>query len=111
MITDKDVLGLELGVPFAVQIPGRIVLEDGAAAPEWNLQARRATSYARPLVASDGSFLLRLSEGSYQVVLADLPAGYTVRSMTYGAVDLMQSSLEAAPGKPLSEIRITVGKK
>jgi hypothetical protein len=52
----------------------------------------------------------QLSEDEQFLALQRLPAQYFVKSMTYGAVDLLKSSLKLDDTAPSSEILIVVGR-
>ena len=48
----------------------------------------------------DGTFRAMLPEGDYRVSWASLPAGYEIKSITSGSVDLLSNSLKVAADTP-----------
>jgi hypothetical protein len=59
----------------------------------------------REAAAADGAFKLHLTPGEYRISLGYLPAGYVVRSLTYGSTDLLQSPLRVSFAEPARELR------
>ncbi|HET9943197.1 MAG TPA: hypothetical protein VFR05_07650 [Terriglobia bacterium] len=64
----------------------------------------------RTIVVSGSSFTAELPAGEYTVSIANLPEGYAVRSIIYGASDLLREPLRVAPTAtaPQNMPRITV---
>jgi hypothetical protein len=60
----------------------------------------------------DGSFKMKLPEGSYRVAMAPgpntIPPAYFVRSLTYRGADLLKEPMEVSSEKP-SELQIGIG--
>jgi hypothetical protein len=112
VVADKDVTGVALTLPFTMQIPGRLVVENGVAPREWRLEARLPSgSFLWPQIAADGSFMLRTTGGTYEVVIANPQTDYAIRSMRYGTLDLTKAPLTVKVGDTIEEIRIVVGTK
>ena len=93
-----DVAGLR-GV--VAELAGRVVIEGGGPMPA-NMGA--ATVFAKQRIGNawrgsgvsirgDGTFPLRLYQGDNEVEIEGIPLGYTVKSVKYGALDLLKNTL------------------
>ncbi len=106
-IADKDVMGIELAVPFFAELPGKIVLADGAKFPAGikgiSLEARYSNGSMGTSPAADGSFRLHLSQGDFQIRLRNLPLGFKVDSVKVKGVDAPNNVVHIAPGQPIDE--------
>jgi len=60
-------------------------------------------------LASNGTFRMILPEGTYRFMTSGFPAGYSVRSMKSGAMDLLTEPLVAVGAAPIAEILVTIG--
>jgi hypothetical protein len=115
----KDVDDVQIVVPVTKCVPGRAVVEGDGPIPNlfFSLVAPAGNSIASTASVApraDGTFGILLVEGERRMTLArtSLPSGYTLKSFTYGGVDLLRDSLrlsstdtasllltfEAAPG-------------
>jgi hypothetical protein len=108
-VSDMDLDNVELGPsrePGRPRILGRIRVEGGALLPRvyepqsggLRLEVRGSAGSAVSLfVRSDGALgLPDLPAGDYELRFVRLPAGYSVKSMTYGAADLLREPLRVA---------------
>jgi hypothetical protein len=57
-------------------------------------------------ILSDGTFSVNVVQGEQRISIVNLPPGFSVRSMTYGSVDVMANPLRVAV--PFSEIVVTL---
>ena len=128
-VADGDVSNLELEGPIAVV--GRLVIEGGGQLPAADLYvrpqpgapargridiqrvvvtptgtARFSVRNSEPL-RTDGSFLVLVPPGEYQLTLAALPPRFGVRSMTSGTTDLRTNPLVVA-GNVTPDIVVTL---
>jgi hypothetical protein len=101
-------------VPALVQISGRVVLEDGGAIPPSPVavmvEAARPNATIATPVGRDGAFTLPLGEGDYRISLGRLPPGVAVKSISYGASDLLANPLKLDGTSAPTEIRLTLQK-
>ena len=58
------------------------------------------TTTSQAAVAPDGTFLLDLPQGDAQIVVAGLPEGYSIKSITAGGMDTQSRGLTVTPGGP-----------
>jgi hypothetical protein len=116
VIGDKDVIGIELEPPQIIEIEGRVLTEDGSTSAEESTVIRAQT--ARPIrglmgmvesVVSDKRLSLQLLNGDYRITTVRLPAGFSVRSMTYGGTDLLRQPL-GVDGVARGPITITLAR-
>jgi hypothetical protein len=60
-------------------------------------------------VQPDGTFAVTLTEGEYVVCAEDLPAGYSLRSISSGAIDLTTDAMKVEAGvNPPEKIRVVL---
>jgi hypothetical protein len=98
VVVDKDVSGVELSVPKILEIAGKVILEGGGDVPAFFFRMERPafgrmTYSARP--DRDGSFKANLPEGMHITIQGFNPNKYTLKSVTYGSVDLLKDPLKA----------------
>jgi hypothetical protein len=112
-VKDQNIADLDMIVFRSVKTTVRLVSEDGSPLPTWpriSLLSKRSLDDLQSDVPADGRLDWIVSEDEQSLVLNGLPAGYTVKSMTYGAVDLLKSPLKLDPAAAPAEILITVGR-
>jgi hypothetical protein len=88
---------LQTAVPR--QVTGRLSVEGNGPAPSsFTLPLMPGASLTiRPQI--DGTFRVLLTPGEYRVgALSGLPAGYTLKSIAYGGVDLLRNPLKISAG-------------
>jgi hypothetical protein len=118
VVTDSDIKDLVLVVPEQRTLSGRIIIEDGAPVPPLELMVtsqdadgRGAAGISLQINAqTDGEFHITLPDGQRKFDVAKIPAGYSLKSLTYGNTDLRRNPLTLGPGKRLEEFRIVLGK-
>lgn len=92
----------------AVDVNGRTV----AGIPgNISIQFRRADGSSVTSAQPGGVFGMQLPEGEYTVSLDRLPAGYTVKSILSGSIDITQSPLKVSGAQRLTEIQIVLESK
>lgn len=131
-VGNTDVANLELRLPAAKEVSGRITTRGSVAAPRviFSLatgQAAAATPASISIIqgvvvnaaggtvsvpsnaAPDGSFKILLPEGerTISIVPGSIPPGVSVESFTYGGVDLLKNPIRVALSDT-AEIAITV---
>jgi len=96
-VDDKDIGGLELKTPRTVTVAIRVTVEDRAPIPRFafSLSGMYGTTTVVPAAAPDGTLRVTLPEGEHQIKVTGLPAGYSVKSLTYGSTNLLTGKLKA----------------
>jgi hypothetical protein len=124
-VGERDYNGLELTAN--PMLFGRVTVEDrqplplqgaavaaGIADPPamFRLQASKLNAFANvgtATVRRDGLFVLSVpSLGEYRVNTTLLPFGYHVKSMTYGAVDLLQGPINIDSSSAANELQVVL---
>ena len=113
-----DITGIEVKVPIAAR--GRVVVlgEPRAQVPLLNVRnvydpgqtggARGSTTLQRiTTVRPDGSFTLDVVFGDQNISVLNLPPSFSVKSITYGPMDLLKGPLQVT-GPLTSEILVTL---
>jgi hypothetical protein len=136
VVGKEDIEGISVPVPVDKTIGGLVVLDDGGAIPDvrFGLRAQRVVAPVRPITLtpgtvapsaidggatpsydirvepkSNGAFQATLPEGTYQISVGGIPAGFHVKSATYGAVDLRKGPAIVTPTAN-EELRVTLGR-
>jgi len=94
------VSNLTINYPRLFSVGGHILVEGDSANPPFipamTLEARSATgSIVTSSTTSSGPspFVLTVSDGEHKISVRNVPAGYTLKSMQYGTIDLQKSPL------------------
>jgi len=106
----RDIDGLEIVIPRQLEVSGRTVVDlDGPMLPRFRIQATSLTGNSVNALAGNGTFRMILPEGTYRFITSGFPAGYSVRSMKSGSVDLLTEPLVAVGAAPIPEVVVTIG--
>ncbi len=110
-IVDRDLDSVTLKVPRSVMLSGSVVVEGRAARPQFALRfSRRGTSFAVNVpVRQDGSFAAQLLEGEYRVQVRNVPAGYYLKTLAAGTVNLLAQPLKIGAEVSAIPVTATVG--
>jgi TonB family protein len=109
VVADQDVKGLEIVVIPTVTVTGNVVVEGNGTRPRVQLQLspfRGGGQSGGFATQPDGTLRATFSEGDYRVSWSPLPAGYEIKSITSGGVDLLTNSLKVAADTPPSPLRV-----
>ena len=114
MVDDKDVTDIELAPPEIITFKVLVSIENGSAPASKAAVIRAETAQpirgtmgmVESVMDSDG-LELALIAGEFRIKPVRLPAGFTVRSMTYGATDLLKSPLRV-DGPTNTRIEVTL---
>ena len=109
VVGDQNVTGLEIVVVPTVNVTGNVVIEGNGLRPRLQLQLSpfKGTGQSAGLSTQpDGSLRAMLPEGEYRVSWSNLPAGYEIKSVTSGNVDLLTSSLKVSADAPPEPLRV-----
>jgi hypothetical protein len=89
----------------AVSVIGRIVEEGDRHLVRPAIAFISESDTLRASVATDGRFFASLPQGRYRVTVSNLPAGYQLRMITAGPLDISGQPLEVT-GEPADEVLI-----
>ena len=109
IVGDRAISGVS--VPGYVEVPGKAEIDGGrqfsASSTALMIEAKseRGQAFATA-IRSDGSFRFPLLEGRYRISFGSLPAGMSVKSFFYGAVDLMKDLLILDGSSDLRELHV-----
>jgi hypothetical protein len=105
-VGDKDVTGIALAMTLRLKVSGniKVIGTDGRTLTDLPADAaiyfRNGRSFNLTAVGNGGAFSTELPEGEYAVSFR-LPAGYSTKSISFGAIDLVKDPLRvASPGMP-----------
>ncbi len=106
VVADRDIAGV--AVAGYAELPGKAILQDGGKFPSLptalmiEAKPQKGASMATA-IRPDGTFRFPLPEGQYRITLGKLPAGTSVKSISYGSIDLLKEPLildgSAEPGE------------
>jgi hypothetical protein len=94
VVGDKDVTGIIVANPQDVLVSGHVIFEGPPTAipPAFVVEGngKLTTSFNR----GTGTFILSLEKGENSIAVRGIPAGYRLKSMIYGDVDLQKAPLK-----------------
>jgi hypothetical protein len=107
-VGNKDVDGVQIEIPVTKCVPGRVIVAGDGPIPGVTFTFTGAAgSNIAVITPGPGQFGILLPESERRVSLTSLfPAGYSVKSLTYGSVDLLRNPLKVA-GADSSELVLT----
>jgi hypothetical protein len=98
-VSDKNVAGIRIGVPFTGRVSGAIESKAGPLPEPVSLSIRQTTApYNQISVSSARAFAFDLPEGDYRVAAERLPDGLRIESITDGSTDLQAGLLRISRG-------------
>jgi hypothetical protein len=117
MVGATDVTGVTIPIPKERVVTGLILVEDGIRPTGITVDAKSASgqtiSSTVPTAyqgTNSGQFvLLKMEDGEYGMSVRNLPAGYSVKSMTYGTTDLLKAPLKL-DGLAVWTVTVRVGR-
>jgi hypothetical protein len=99
-VADHDVTDVVITYPRVFIVSGHVLIEGGAAdsAPSLVLEAKDPKE-TKPGPAATAStignlIMLNVKDGEYDISLRNVPAGYQLKSITYGTTDLQKAPLK-----------------
>jgi hypothetical protein len=108
VIPSKDVADLEIALPALREISGRVTVEGGASRLLYLSFAAVSPAGAvsiNVVADTDGRFKVSMPEGERRVSLN--VAGYDVKSLTFGDVDVLKDPMTIAATNP-EELKVTL---
>jgi hypothetical protein len=107
-VTDRDLTGLELIIPWTGNVNGRVSVEGGGPAPTLPVVfaggGRRSTGHH----GGGPTFGVTLPEGLFQFTTT-VPPGFYLKSVTAGSTDLLSNPLRMSRTEPPPEIVVVLG--
>jgi len=109
VVNATDVANISIAVPVQFDFRVQFTVEGGDPLPANVIQlaAKYGTGTRYSVRQPNGVSSLVLPPGIYAMSLEGLPSNYSVQSITYGAVDLLKTPLQAN-SIPTSEIHVTI---
>jgi hypothetical protein len=99
--------------PERIVVKGRVLVDGKAPRPEIQVKFANRSGFAEPAfqgpISEDETFEAQLPEGLFGVVVSDLPAGYEVRAISSGTVDLLKHPLLVSRAAEPPTLTITLG--
>jgi hypothetical protein len=101
-VGSQNIDDLEVVAPATIEIPGRIEIQGGGKLKTLSVPMA-IDAYHLPLqtplfsVQPDATFRIHALEGENRLVLRNVPADYSIVSMTYGSTDLLRNPLVPDP--------------
>jgi len=94
-------------------IEGRLTTADGLPLPHITILLHRLNSSDSPTrnvwpYWPSSRLYMSVPQGEYRVEVRGLPESYRIRSMTYGAVDLLRNTLKVSEGSGADEFQMTL---
>ena len=109
-VSDKDVTGLEVRIPWAGDVTGRVAVDGGGPTPSFQILfvggGRTVNSYAQ---GAGQGFRATLPEGYFAFTVSGIPSGFYLKSVTSGETDLLSNPLRMSRASLPSEILVTLG--
>lgn len=112
VVADKDISGVEVVIPLTVSVTGTLVVENGGLRPRFGLSFtpfKGGVNAPGTAMLTNGTFTTQVPEGEYRVTWSQIPAGYYMKAIASGSVDLLAGPLVVAAGTSVSPITVTLG--
>jgi hypothetical protein len=94
VVGNSDLRDVQLPIPAENNVPFQISVEGGGPVPSLRFQLTNGTDQGSAQGApSNETFVLSLPAAGWRISVTNLPAGYSVKSMTYGSSDLLREPL------------------
>jgi hypothetical protein len=106
--------GPESPVPSATQVAGRVRVVDAEGKPypfrpAIGMVFRHSNAgVSSTSVAADGTFAIPLAANEYFTMVANLPEGYSIKSIASGTIDLLESPLKVDGSKAPDNIDVVL---
>jgi hypothetical protein len=110
-VSDQDVRGVEIAVPFQFDIPGRVQLEGRNIGVDAVIEAKQDNFSTATSTLPDGTFRLRLTEGDNRISVDRLPVDLSVKWITYGGRDISGIPLRLDQTATPAEMIVTLERK
>lgn len=110
IVGDVDIAGVEIEVPY--NVAGNVVVENGGPLPNLSLSLASTKPGAEPqnmTLSPAGAFSSQLTPGDYRFAVSGIPAGYSLKAVTAGTLDLIANPLKVVAGTPPAAINVMLG--
>jgi hypothetical protein len=107
-VTDKDFAGVQINVPLEKEVRILTDMEGGGSAPGFMMSFIGTGTTVNVLVKPErGAFLAKLPMDERRVSVSGLPIGYVVKSVRYGATDVLRQPLKITKDD-VQELQLTL---
>jgi hypothetical protein len=111
VVADREIAGITVA-GFA-ELTGKAMAKDGRQFPAmpWALMIEAVPQKGASLatvIRADGTFRFPLPEGQYHIALGKLPEGTSVKSISYGSIDLLKYPLLLDGSADPDELRVVL---
>jgi hypothetical protein len=116
-VVNTDITNIEIAVPRQKEVAGRVILDGLAPMPRFQISTIPSAPTVGLVNSSTAMFINPQTDGTYRLTLlvgehptgpaVGLPVGYTIKSFTYGAADLLTTPLKVGD-TDTDELRITI---
>ena len=110
-VADKDVTDIEAVVVTTVVVSGSLYVEGDGVRPRLFLSFtpfKGGVTVPSATILPNGAMRATLPEGDYRLGWSGLPAGYELKSITSGSVDLVANTLKVSADQTLQPILVTL---
>jgi hypothetical protein len=102
VVGNSDLRDLQFPIPEVRNVPFQVSVEGGGPVPRLSFQLTNGTDQGSTQGSPiNGSFVVPLPVDGWRISVANLPVGYSVKSMTYGSSDLLRDPLKLAESETL----------
>jgi hypothetical protein len=108
-VTDRDVTGLDLVIPWTTEIAGRVVVDGNGLIPAFSLVFSSPSFGTATASQARQTFRMTLTEGAYGIAASGIPSGYSLKSIMAGNTDLLRNPLRITKTTAPPEIVVTLG--
>jgi hypothetical protein len=111
VVADREIAGIT--VAGYTELTGKAMAQDGRQFPAMpsalmiEAVPQKGASLAT-VIRADGTFRFPLPEGQYHIALGKLPSGTSVKSISYGSIDLLKYPLLLDGSADPDEIRVVL---
>jgi hypothetical protein len=88
IVSNADVVGLELTSPPTHVVSGKIVVQNGGPVPDGILSLYNIQSYISAKINPDGTFTANVHAARHTIDVAGMPVGYSLLSVQSGTTDI-----------------------
>jgi TonB family protein len=110
-VADKDVTDIEAVVVSTVIVSGTLLIEGDGVRPRLSLSFtpfKGGVTAPGASILPNGTLRATLPEGDYRVGWTSLPAGYELKSITAGSVDLIANPLKVTAAQSVPPLLVTL---
>jgi hypothetical protein len=108
VVSNSDLRDVQLPIPAESNVSFQVSVEGRGPVPSLRFQLTNGSDQGSAQgVPNSGTFVLSMPASGWRISLTNLPAGYSVKSMTYGSTDLLREPL-TLNDNATTEIQLTL---